>query len=222
MGCAAVTVTKGAFPPYGMTTMIWNTYIHTYVHTICKQSFQRIQLHQNSSTSPNGCFNLARLRHYICLRKNIPFTPPSQIGNLSVSDLEQHLITLNWNRRARRPFSHSYQIISSILTYDYFYFFQATGSSTSFIPTVINSTFPLWFVHLLHPLRNSHYHFVFHSFSPWTSTHRIIILSWQLFINEPVYSMEFIILTTRNVLLMYLTRVSVNTIYATGRNSDGD
>ena len=84
--------------------------------TICKQSFQRIQLHQNSSTSPNGCFNLARLRHYICLRKNIPFIPPSQIGNLSVSDLEQYLINLNWNRRARHPFP---TVIRSFLLYSH-------------------------------------------------------------------------------------------------------
>jgi hypothetical protein len=62
---------------------------------ICKQSFQRLQLHQNNNTSPNGCFNLARLRQYICLRKNIPFNPPPEIGNLSISELEQLLITLN-------------------------------------------------------------------------------------------------------------------------------
>ena len=65
------------------------------VCSICKQSFQRLQLHQNNNTSPNGCFNLARLRHYICLRKNIPFTPPPEIGSLSLSDLEQVLINLN-------------------------------------------------------------------------------------------------------------------------------
>ena len=63
--------------------------------TICKQSFQRLQQHQNNSTTPNGCLNMARLRHYICLRKNISFIPPPQIGNLTISELEQHLVSLN-------------------------------------------------------------------------------------------------------------------------------
>ena len=55
--------------------------------TTCMQFFSKMNMHvNNAEDSITGCYNVARLRMYICLRKNIPLPPslewliqPSQI-----------------------------------------------------------------------------------------------------------------------------------------------
>ena len=66
--------------------------------TICMQFFTKLNLHTSNSDSISGCYNVARLRKYICLRKSIPLPTnmyPSHLANLDVNTLESHLMELN-------------------------------------------------------------------------------------------------------------------------------
>jgi hypothetical protein len=60
--------------------------------------FTKMGLHTSNSDSITGCYNVARLRKYICLRTNIPLpsnTYLSELENLTVTKLESHLMELN-------------------------------------------------------------------------------------------------------------------------------
>ena len=62
----------------------------------CQQCFQRLAQHTNSNMS--ACFNVVRLRKYICLRKQIPFEPPACLPELQYStadQLEKYLMDLH-------------------------------------------------------------------------------------------------------------------------------
>jgi hypothetical protein len=66
--------------------------------TTCMQFFTKMGLHTSNSDSITGCYNVARLRKYICLRKNIPLpsnTYLSELANFTVTKLESHLMELN-------------------------------------------------------------------------------------------------------------------------------
>ena len=66
--------------------------------TTCMQFFTKMGLHTSNSDSITGCYNVARLCKYICLRKNISLpsnTYPSELENLTVTKLESHLMELN-------------------------------------------------------------------------------------------------------------------------------
>jgi hypothetical protein len=52
----------------------------------------------NAEDSITGCYNVARLRMYICLRKNIPLPPsilPSGMVHPTIADLEKYLLKFN-------------------------------------------------------------------------------------------------------------------------------
>jgi hypothetical protein len=63
------------------------------------QFFTKMGLHTSNSDSITGCYNVARLRKYICLRKNIPLPSNtsyrSELTNTTVNTLESHLMELN-------------------------------------------------------------------------------------------------------------------------------
>ncbi len=71
--------------------------------TTCMQYFTRMGTHTGNADSISGCYNVARLRRYICLRKNIPLPPttlPSgivhpTIEDPTIDDLENYLMELN-------------------------------------------------------------------------------------------------------------------------------
>ena len=66
--------------------------------TTCKQFFSKMSMHMNNVDSITGCYNVARLRMYICLRKNIPLPPsilPSGMAHPTIADLEKHLLKFN-------------------------------------------------------------------------------------------------------------------------------
>ena len=66
--------------------------------TTCKQFFSKMSMHMNNVDSITGCYNVARLRLYICLRKNIPLPPsilPSGMAHPTIADLERHLLEFN-------------------------------------------------------------------------------------------------------------------------------
>ena len=65
---------------------------------IYMQYFTKLNLHTSNSDSITGCYKVARLRKYICLRKSIPLPPstfPSDLTTISVAKLESHLMELN-------------------------------------------------------------------------------------------------------------------------------
>jgi hypothetical protein len=62
------------------------------------QSFTRIDLHTNHAENIMGCYNVARLRKYICLRKNIPLSTtnlPTELSHPTDVTLESYLMELN-------------------------------------------------------------------------------------------------------------------------------
>ena len=67
--------------------------------TTCMQFFSKMNMHvNNAEDSITGCYNVARLRMYICLRKNIPLPPsilPSGMAHPTIADLEKHLLKFN-------------------------------------------------------------------------------------------------------------------------------
>ena len=67
--------------------------------TTCMQFFSKMNTHiNNAEDSITGCYNVARLRMYICLRKNIPLPPsilPSGIAHPTTADLEKYLLKFN-------------------------------------------------------------------------------------------------------------------------------
>jgi len=66
--------------------------------TVCMQFFTKLNLHTSQSDSLSGCHNVARLRMYICHRKNIPLpsnTLPSALTQPTVDKLESYLMELN-------------------------------------------------------------------------------------------------------------------------------
>ena len=88
--------------------MVCDLYVCMYVldfntqptqRTICMQLFSKMNLHvNNAEDSITGCYNVARLRMYICLRKNIPLPPsilPSGMAHPTIADLERHLLEFN-------------------------------------------------------------------------------------------------------------------------------
>ena len=42
---------------------------------ICLQHFQKLHSHRKHADDPLGCYNIARIRDYLCLRKGIPLPP---------------------------------------------------------------------------------------------------------------------------------------------------
>ena len=66
--------------------------------TVCMQFFTKLNQHTSNSDSITGCYNVARLRMYICHRKNIPLptnTLPSALAHPTVPKLESYLMELN-------------------------------------------------------------------------------------------------------------------------------
>ena len=67
--------------------------------TTCMQFFSKMITHTNNAEdSITGCYNVARLRMYICLRKNIPLPPsilPSGMAHPTTADLEKYLLKFN-------------------------------------------------------------------------------------------------------------------------------
>ena len=67
--------------------------------TTCMQFFSKMNMHiNNAEDSITGCYNVARLRMYICLRKNIPLPPsilPSGMVHPTIADLEKYLLKFN-------------------------------------------------------------------------------------------------------------------------------
>ena len=66
--------------------------------TTCRQFFSKMSMHINNVDSITGCYNVARLRMYICLRKNIPLPPsilPAGMAHPTIEDLEKHLLEFN-------------------------------------------------------------------------------------------------------------------------------
>ena len=67
--------------------------------TTCMQFFSKMITHTNNAEdSITGCYNVARLRMYICLRKNIPLPPsilPSGMAHPTAADLEKYLLKFN-------------------------------------------------------------------------------------------------------------------------------
>ncbi len=65
---------------------------------LCMQSFTRIDLHTNHAENIMGCYNVARLRKYICLRKNIPLSTtnlPTELSHPTDVTLASYLMELN-------------------------------------------------------------------------------------------------------------------------------
>ena len=56
--------------------------------SICQQLFQRLAQHTISSEHLL-CYNVVRLRKYICLRKQLPFEVPARLSELQDSTAEQ-------------------------------------------------------------------------------------------------------------------------------------
>ena len=66
--------------------------------TVCMQFFTKLNQHTSNSDSITGCYNVARLRMYICHRKNIPLptnTLSSALAHPTVPKLESYLMELN-------------------------------------------------------------------------------------------------------------------------------
>ena len=65
----------------------------------CMQLFSKMNVHTNNAEdSITGCYNVARLRMYICLRKNIPLPPsilPSGMAHPTIKELEKYLLKFN-------------------------------------------------------------------------------------------------------------------------------
>jgi hypothetical protein len=58
---------------------------------ICLQDSQKLQIHQIYADLPQGCYNIARIRDYILLKKGIPFQRSS---NSTAVTLYHNLPTL--------------------------------------------------------------------------------------------------------------------------------
>ena len=61
----------------------------------CSQSFNKLGTHKRHQRSVLGCYNIARLRYLICLRKNIPFEAHPAIPETSINALEDYLNQLD-------------------------------------------------------------------------------------------------------------------------------
>ena len=60
--------------------------------------FTRLGLHPQNTDSLTGCYNVARLRKYICLRTNIPLSStnlPTELAHPTDATLESYLMELN-------------------------------------------------------------------------------------------------------------------------------
>jgi hypothetical protein len=65
---------------------------------ICLQDFQKLLIHQRYASAPYGCYNMARVREYICLKKGIPFQRSTTSAVTLYTDfnsLESTILDLN-------------------------------------------------------------------------------------------------------------------------------